>query len=166
MLVFYTYEDIGQITPTAPADADMADGDDAPEEVQDVDETAVGWLDQKIIHAVYQRSSIMPFTANAYNARFYYDGWVGIAIEMICDWPMNLFRGPSTGDGAGTKIDHPTGGSTQLGKRLSDATHRLNEVLGVSTKPTVSVANFVTEWEGPPLKVGPHGYPPRAYNTK
>jgi hypothetical protein len=36
-----------------------------------------------------------------------YDQWVSWAVGLICDWPENLFCGPSSGDGNGKKTDWP-----------------------------------------------------------
>ncbi|KAJ4470789.1 hypothetical protein J3R30DRAFT_3408064 [Lentinula aciculospora] len=46
--------------------------------------------------------------ADPENDQYSYDKWMTWALETICDWPDNLFQGPSAGDGAGTKIDMPS----------------------------------------------------------
>lgn len=40
--------------------------------------------------------------------RYIYDTWVSWAVDLICDWPWNLFEGDSEGDGRGTKLDVPS----------------------------------------------------------
>ena len=63
-----------------------------------------------------------------------FDAWVTWAVESICDWPDNLFRWPSAGDGGGTKVDKPTGAPpAALTTRLTAAAAALAAATGVST---------------------------------
>jgi hypothetical protein len=39
--------------------------------------------------------------------RYIYDTWVSWAVDLICDWPLNLFEGDSESDGRGKKLDVP-----------------------------------------------------------
>ncbi|KAI1845405.1 hypothetical protein JX265_005266 [Neoarthrinium moseri] len=41
-------------------------------------------------------------------SRFDYDAWISWAVDLICDWPQNLFQGVSGDDGGGTKLDEPS----------------------------------------------------------
>lgn len=57
--------------------------------------------------------------------------WINWALEAICDYPDNIFYGPGTGDGAGTKVDEPHGskGGVQL-PRVRGGAKLLREVVG------------------------------------
>jgi hypothetical protein len=57
-----------------------------------------------------------------------YDSWFTWAVEAICDWPKNVYCGPSYGDHGGTTVDMPKPGySPALRLRLDTARHQMQE---------------------------------------
>lgn len=62
-----------------------------------------------------------------------YDGWYSWAVEAICDWPVNIYRGPSHGDHGGTALDMPTKPySDGLRQRLDAARQALRDYIGLN----------------------------------
>ncbi|MFE6778635.1 DUF4157 domain-containing protein [Streptomyces sp. NPDC057702] len=56
-----------------------------------------------------------------WRSRMSFDTWVDEKIVNIADWPANLFRGPSMGDGGGSKLDVPTAPDPHQKSRLEKA---------------------------------------------
>lgn len=70
-----------------------------------------------------------------------FNAWLSWAVDYICDWPDNIYRWPSAGDGRGTQIDVPNGDApAALTNRLTDAANTLNQELGVPLAARVTFA--------------------------
>ncbi|KAJ3709995.1 hypothetical protein DFJ43DRAFT_1172264 [Lentinula guzmanii] len=69
-----------------------------------------------------------------------YDEWFSWAMDTICDWPKNLFQGPSAGDGGGTRVDLPAqvGTTPALKQRVQEAREELAMYIkGLSVEPNI-----------------------------
>ncbi|ORY17163.1 hypothetical protein BCR34DRAFT_634548 [Clohesyomyces aquaticus] len=72
----------------------------------------------------------MPFFEPT-QSRYDFNEWYTYAWETICDWPNNLFMGPSFGDEGGRVIDVPKNPSAKLEQRLYEARLEYHHALGV-----------------------------------
>ncbi|KAK4208029.1 hypothetical protein QBC37DRAFT_392348 [Rhypophila decipiens] len=89
------------------------------------------------------------------SSRLAYDAWAEWAISSIADWAGIMFYGPGTGDGAGTKLDKPTGpvnGAAQF-VRVKNSAEVLKTVLNGKLDLAEVVPNESgTESAGKPTK--------------
>jgi hypothetical protein len=69
--------------------------------------------------------------------RYEFDSFVGRAIGRVVDFPLNIFRGASTGDGGGRELDWPGFQNHALEKRLKLARTTLHAATGVALDQTV-----------------------------
>ncbi|KAK0717696.1 hypothetical protein B0T26DRAFT_872102 [Lasiosphaeria miniovina] len=71
----------------------------------------LAWLDSVTKALKIEPDEFLKQVQNPLTSRPAFDVWVDWAAAAICDWRENMFYGPGTGDGAGTRIDSPSGGA-------------------------------------------------------
>ncbi|MBO3749207.1 DUF4157 domain-containing protein [Streptosporangiaceae bacterium NEAU-GS5] len=91
--------------------------------------SCVVYLGQALAWLQIKDTSGLPAIQN----RVQFDAWLSWAVEAICDWPKNIFRGPSAGDQGGTVIDRPTDVSGALITRLAEARKTL-KLIGIDVR--------------------------------
>lgn len=97
---------------------------------------AYKWLYETTYKLGLQPDEFLAACGNPAATRRGYDIWIDWAVSSICQWQKNIFYGPGTGDGGGTKIDIPQGpvnGAAQK-IRVIEAGKQLQQVL-----PTLSL---------------------------
>ena len=100
------------------------------------------WLHNLMAQLKIDPDEYLKLGGEPVDSRRNYDVWVDWAISSICQWHFNIFYGPGTGDGGGSKIDQPTGqinGAKQKARVEKAAAHLQANLKLLSLEKTVSI---------------------------
>ncbi|KAJ3784266.1 hypothetical protein GGU11DRAFT_858315 [Lentinula aff. detonsa] len=100
----------------------------------------LNWLMDKLGMDENMQIKLKRPTSPPENDQLSYDEWFSWAMDTICDWPKNLFQGPSAGDGGGTRVDLPAqvGTTPALKQRVQEAREELAMYIkGLSVEPNI-----------------------------